>query len=526
MGQLESIEVDDLQFSSPEDSLNISLELIVQLIQNGSIKNICVFSGAGISVSAGIPDFRSPGSGIYSRIMKDHSMNPEDFFDLETYRENPIHFVSLYKEILGSFSNRKPTLAHCFIRLLENKGILLRNYSQNIDGLERKAGISDNRLIEMHGNTYSCSCIDCGLPFDTHVFNESIFNDQCCYCGGGDHCNGLIKPDIVFFGEPLPLRYEWMHHADIIQCDLLIVMGTSLSVFPMCELVNNVREHIPRMLMNRELVGPFRYSHGLCANSRDVSLLGECDELVARFCDLIGWTSELMGLYSSVRKDSEAGAVSDCCDQSHVEDMHLPVDVPSSLLLSSSSSIEEMNHHEVESEEMNGSTDSSLGESPFQNMCVSNEMLCGLLDGVMESKDAESVVYDDGSKSECVHDIEADDGGISDIHSDSTVHSSLHVSEEEEEIVEELLNEMEVEPMETKEESKEQCEDVYVVESHNYGKSASYHLSTSSSSYTHSQARHDRWIAILSTVYMLCSRFSIHIRWYSFMLFTFLLSFL
>jgi NAD-dependent SIR2 family protein deacetylase len=121
-----------------------------------------------------------------------------------------------------------PTYTHYFIKLLYKKGILLRDYTQNIDGLERQAGIPDSRLVESHGTMSSCSCILCKRPYKTEWFKTQIISGVFPRC----KCGGLVKPDIVFFGEPLPQKFNWMSTADMASCDLLIVIGTSLAVQP------------------------------------------------------------------------------------------------------------------------------------------------------------------------------------------------------------------------------------------------------------------------------------------------------
>ena len=124
-----------------------------------------------------------------------------------------------------------------------------------------------------------------------------------------------MKPDIVFFNEPLPQKFNWLSTADMVTCDLLIVIGTSLTVQPfagLCAgplecvgLVHRVKENVPRMLINREPVGPFRFYQMDCC-FRDVVYLGDCDEGVKKLCDLIGWRSELEELYSKGRQKLKA----------------------------------------------------------------------------------------------------------------------------------------------------------------------------------------------------------------------------
>lgn len=109
-------------------------------------------------------------------------------------------------------------------------------------------------------------------------------------------CGHLVKPDIVFYGEPLPIKYTWMHTADMVSCDMLIVMGTSLSVQPFSTLIHKVRENVPRVLFNNEAVGLFRFCSMACC-FRDVFIQGDCDSQVKAFCRELGWEEELEALY-------------------------------------------------------------------------------------------------------------------------------------------------------------------------------------------------------------------------------------
>lgn len=104
-----------------------------------------------------------------------------------------------------------------------------------------------------------------------------------------------MKPDIVFYGESLPLKYTWMHTADMVSCDMLLIMGTSLSVQPFCSLIHKVRENVPRLLINKEAVGPFRFCDMQCC-LRDVYMQSDCDEGVKELARLLGWEEELEAL--------------------------------------------------------------------------------------------------------------------------------------------------------------------------------------------------------------------------------------
>jgi len=144
-----------------------------------------------------------------------------------------------------------PTPTHFFIKLLADKNLLIRNYSQNIDGLEYIAGLSTNLLVQAHGGFQTAHCISCNKEYPESEVKKAVFSDQIPTCS----CNGMIKPDIVFFGESLPQRYHELSLIDFEQCDCLIVMGTSLKVQPFASLIDRVPNSCVRLLINNEAVG-------------------------------------------------------------------------------------------------------------------------------------------------------------------------------------------------------------------------------------------------------------------------------
>jgi NAD-dependent protein deacetylase sirtuin 2 len=119
--------------------------------------------------------------------------------------ENPEPFCLLARELYPG--NYAPTPAHCFVRLLHEKGVLLRNYTQNIDTLEREAGIPGEKLVEAHGSFAQAHCLECRKAHTREQVKEEIFAERVPRCTAVG-CNGLVKPDIVFFGEALPERFH------------------------------------------------------------------------------------------------------------------------------------------------------------------------------------------------------------------------------------------------------------------------------------------------------------------------------
>jgi len=275
-----------------------SVQKVADLIASGRARNIVVMVGAGVSVSAGIPDFRTPGTGLYDNLQKYDLPSPQAIFEIGFFQEHPEAFYRLAKDMWPEHFS--PTPAHYFIRLLNDKGLLLRCFTQNIDSLEGRTGLPLDRIVAAHGNFDSATCITTGVKVPIAEVQEAILGET--WRELRDKYGGLVKPDIVFFGEPLPDRFAQQRAADLPAADLLIVMGTSLQVQPFASLVNDVGKVVPRVLLNRELVGQrlggkdrgFRFNAD--DNYRDVALLTDCDNGVQVLASLLGWQEELHDL--------------------------------------------------------------------------------------------------------------------------------------------------------------------------------------------------------------------------------------
>ncbi|KAM3962494.1 NAD-dependent deacetylase sirtuin 2 homolog [Aphomia sociella] len=299
-----------LGFYEPPDSVapvekvldEVNLDGVVKWIKSDRCKNIITLAGAGISTSAGIPDFRSPETGLYHNLQKYNLPEPQAIFEINFFRQNPKPFFTLAKELFpGSF---KPTISHYFIKLLHEKGLLLRHYTQNIDTLERGACIPEDKIVEAHGTFYTSHCLECRKQYGLEFVKERIFADQIPIC---TECPGVVKPDIVFFGESLPERFQQCLQEDFQRCDMLIIMGSSLEVQPFASLIDMVPEWCPRLLINREKAGvrsPLLRLWGLVGGGlqldedavRDVARLGDCDDGCQDVADRLGWGDELRAL--------------------------------------------------------------------------------------------------------------------------------------------------------------------------------------------------------------------------------------
>ncbi|KAF9566613.1 NAD-dependent protein deacetylase sirtuin-2 [Mortierella alpina] len=300
----------------PEPRIQIvkdaSIDAIAHLINAHKAKNIIVMTGAGISTAAGIKDFRSPGTGLYADLEEYNLPFPEAVFDLEFFKKSPLPFYKLAKHLYpGGY---RPTLTHYLLPLLAKKNLLLRSYTQNIDSLERLAGLDEDFLVEAHGSFTNAKCIQCEMTSDSAWVKKHIMDGDIPYC---QRCSGLVKPGITFFGEGLPLRFTKMVETDFESCDLLIVLGTSLKVEPFNKLIAKVSPRCPRLLINRERAGEELHSgfdfddKQKYTIQRDALFLGSCDEGVKKLAALCGWEDELQNLYDVGHAQMKAASLKD-----------------------------------------------------------------------------------------------------------------------------------------------------------------------------------------------------------------------
>ncbi|XP_037338395.2 NAD-dependent protein deacetylase sirtuin-3, mitochondrial isoform X1 [Pungitius pungitius] len=266
-----------------------TLEDIAEDIRERRYEKVVVMAGAGISTPSGIPDFRSPGSGLYDNLQQYDLPYAEAIFELSFFRHDPRPFFALAKELYPG--NYRPNVTHYFVRLLHEKSQLLRMYTQNIDGLERLAGIPPEMLVEAHGTFATATCTTCLREYQGEELRADVLSGTVPQC---PTCRGVVKPDIVFFGEELP-RHFFKYLADFPRADLLVVMGTSMEVEPFASLAGAVGGSVPRLLINRDPVGPFAGRR----RARDVVRLGDVVEGVRALVDALGWTRELEALMAA-----------------------------------------------------------------------------------------------------------------------------------------------------------------------------------------------------------------------------------
>lgn len=198
------------------------IEKLQELIDEAD--NIVIFSGAGVSTLSGIKDFRSP-DGLYSIKYK---YPPEYMLSIDCLEDHTEDFYNFYREYLNCL-DYKPNIVHNYLKVLEDKGKNVSIVTQNIDGLHTKA--KSSKVCEIHGSVYRNYCDDCGKKYDKKYIFSSEGIPKCS-------CGGLVRPDVVLYGEMLP-DIELSDAINAIRrADLMIVIGTSLTVYPASGLID------------------------------------------------------------------------------------------------------------------------------------------------------------------------------------------------------------------------------------------------------------------------------------------------
>lgn len=204
---------------------NINIQEQLNNIINSS-KRIVFFGGAGVSTESGIPDFRSK-DGLYNQKYK---KDPEYMLSHECFINEPEEFFQFYFDKM-IFKDAHPNDCHKKLRELEEKGLLSSIITQNIDGLHQKAG--SNNVLELHGNVNILTCTMCNKDYNL----DEIEHKDIPKC----NCGGILKPNVVLYGEPLNRRILNRALYEIQTCDTLIIGGTSLIVQPAASLIKYFR---------------------------------------------------------------------------------------------------------------------------------------------------------------------------------------------------------------------------------------------------------------------------------------------
>ena len=210
--------------ASPALASNAAIEDAAELIRKA--KCAVVLTGAGLSTPSGIPDFRSEGTGLWSRD------EPLEVASLTTFRTAPERFFHWFHPLASRILNAQPNAAHHALADLERSGRLQTIVTQNIDALHQKAG--SQHVIEMHGTLRTLTCTNCFKKAEAGPFLQPYIETgkipQCL------SCNGILKPDVILFGEQLPQSAWYEAQRVSRQCDLMVVAGSSLEVLPVAGL--------------------------------------------------------------------------------------------------------------------------------------------------------------------------------------------------------------------------------------------------------------------------------------------------
>lgn len=222
--------------SEPRQDVRLAANLIKKS------RHVVVITGAGISTPSGIPDFRSAGSGLWTRY------DPIEVASLRAFRYNPEKFFAWLRNLVLNMVEAKPNAAHLALAKLEKAGHVQVIITQNIDDLHHRAG-SEN-VLEVHGSMRTLTCISCYQKYGSEAFIKSYLeNGEMPRC---PDCGNVLKPDVVLFEEQLPFRTWLQAQAEADNCDLMIIIGSSLEVMPVAGLPVRALENDAHLIVVNE----------------------------------------------------------------------------------------------------------------------------------------------------------------------------------------------------------------------------------------------------------------------------------
>ncbi|MEI7448735.1 MAG: NAD-dependent deacylase [Desulfomonile sp.] len=239
-------------------------------------KNAIALTGAGISTESGIPDFRSPG-GLWTRV------DPGEF-SIDRFLQNPSRFWRMHLDLKSSgdfdLASADPNPAHYALARMEQMGILKCIITQNVDNLHQRAGSVE--VVEFHGNLLRAACMKCRSlePIEDVEARIESGESEAPRCR---NCGGLLKPDAVFFGEAIPSRALMISQVQSQKCDVLIVVGTSLQVYPAAQIPLSVKlKHPPAVVVevNRE-------PSSLHEQVTDILMIGSAGDILSRLLEAL-----------------------------------------------------------------------------------------------------------------------------------------------------------------------------------------------------------------------------------------------
>jgi NAD-dependent protein deacetylase/lipoamidase len=229
-----------------------------------------VLTGAGVSVPSGIPDFRSPETGLWAKV------DPMEVAHIEVFERDPVRFWSYYRPRFASLGDKEPNPAHEALAELERRGLLAGVITQNIDRLHRAAG--SRNVVEVHGSIETSTCRECDTSFGLEEVEELFDGRGVAICSG---CGGAVKPDVVLFGELLP-ELAMARATELAErAELMLCVGSSLAVHPVAGLPLLTLERGGKLAIVTK--GPTPYD-----DTAALKLEGEVDEELAATMAALG----------------------------------------------------------------------------------------------------------------------------------------------------------------------------------------------------------------------------------------------
>jgi NAD-dependent deacetylase len=209
---------------------------LAELIRESS--STVVLTGAGISVPSGIPDFRTPETGLWANV------DPMEVAHIDVFERDPARFWSYYRPRFQSLGDKRPNPAHAALAELERRGLIQGVVTQNIDRLHRAGG--SRNVVEVHGSIETSSCTRCAAVFELAEVDELFDADGIAICAG---CGGGVKPDVILFGELLSESAMTRARDLAERAELMICVGSSLAVYPVAGLPQLTLEHGGRLAL-------------------------------------------------------------------------------------------------------------------------------------------------------------------------------------------------------------------------------------------------------------------------------------
>ena len=228
----------------------MSLEIFQNILSESS--NTVVFTGAGISTESGIPDFRSP-TGIWTK------NKPIEFKDFLSSEEIRVEFWKRKFAVDLTISKAKPNAGHMIISKLNHIGKVSKIITQNIDNLHQISGVPEENVIELHGNTTFAKCLECDLRYELNSIKKLFEQTNVPpYC---KNCSGIIKTATISFGQPMPKEEMLKAEKASLSCDLFIVIGSSLQVYPAASFPLVAKKNGSKLvILNREVTDLDKYA--------------------------------------------------------------------------------------------------------------------------------------------------------------------------------------------------------------------------------------------------------------------------